>query len=1778
MRRLLSLLACLVTTLFVVTPAVQLLSTPAANAVEDGSLSAQISSSWQANATVWKLAYAKNDVFIVGDFTSLRPPGDPAGTGEVPATYFAALNDNTGAMDPAIATHSFTGQPAGTLPLTNGIVAASPDGSVVYVGGTFTKVDGVTRNHIAAFNSSTGALITSWHPSFNGQVNAIAQVGNTVYVGGTFTTAAGTTVSNLAAINATNGAALAWGATTPTTDDTVDALAVTPDGSQVVIGGYFDTVDGLSKSADGLTPYNKAAIIGGVGSAQAGQLEPMTGDTVVPVGTAAHNPNGCISNVKDVVISGSAAYIADEGTGGGCFDGTWSVNLPDGSLKWVNRCLGATQAVQVVGNFLYKGSHQHDCVSQNTNGDPNNFPQVPANHNRHLTSEFLNNGFLGPWNPDMNAGPNLGPRGMATDGSQLWVGGDFTVINNVNQQGIARFTATTDYPTPRPSPAIAVPAGPGAVNIFSQAPVDPDDPDLTLELFRDGGTTPIATTNVNSLFWKDPVVGFTDTGLVVGSTHTYKVEAFETFGTGHSPLSGISNVVTVGNGSSGYAATVLNQNPVGYWRFGEPAGSGIAADASPSLNGGVYTGGVTLGQPGAIIGDPDTAMTLDGSTGYFSSGVPQPSPTTFTVEAWFNTTTTSGGKIIGFGNAQTGNSSSYDKHVYMTNAGKLIFGTYNGGTQTITSANSYNDGKWHQVVASQGPSGMSLYVDGVKIGSNPATVNQSYTGYWRVGQDNLGSWPSAPSSTFFAGSIDEASVYNTVLTPAQVVAQYTAAGYTVPPPPGSTTPYAKNVIADAPSLYWRLDESSGLTALDISGNGDNGTYGSGDSKPVSGAITDGTSPADTAITLSGNNNGVMVGQSQLPSPTAFTIETWFKTTHASGKLVGFGNASTATGSTSYDKHIYFSGNNLNFGVYTGVENIISTSALPLINNQWHHVVATQDASGMKLYVDGQLKASSPVNTNQAYNGYWHVGGDTGWGTVANYTGSLDEVAIYPYALSANQVLSDYQIGTGQTTTPNPPPAPAQPTVTATSSTATTVSWTPVAGATSYTVQRSVSGANSFINVGTNLVTPTFNDSNLTPGASYDYVVIATNAGGNSAPSPIKTITLPPGQPGPLSASANGPNEIDLSWTPAPGATSYDVQRGAGGSGTFTTDLGTVTNTSFADTGHNPGDSFDYEVIPQSAGGSGTASNIATGTTTPAQVSGLSANPVSASEVDLSWSSAAGAATYLVQRAPSGTSNWTTVSQGGSGTSFADTSVSAGTSYDYQVAGVDAGGTGAFSGTQTATTIPGQPGTLSATANGTNEIDLNWSTAAGATSYDVKRGPGGSGNFTTDLGSVTNTSFADTGLNPGDSFDYEVIPSDSTGPGPASNTATGTTLPVQVTGLSANASSATEVDLSWNNAAGASTYVVQRAPSGTTNWTTVGSGSSSLTFADTSVASGTSYDYQVAAVNAGGTGAFSGTQTVTTPLVKPGQVTGLQANAVTPTEVDLLWNSTSGATGYEVDRSSVSASTGFAPIATGLTSASYQDKSASPQNTYWYEVIASNSAGNGPASAAATATTGAVNVPLLSNNFEGGSNGTAITAANSGGTSGNAFNTASCTSGTETFSNASPAHGNLFGLLSPTTNLCYLQWNNKSVSPTTASYGRAYLKLAANPAGAFGLMRITDASSVRDVQVNLSKTGKLSVLDANGTTQVTFTQSVPLNQWVRLEWHVVSAASGTFELRMYSGDSTTPLETHVLTGIPTGTVIGGVQVGALSTVAGGLGTTIGVDDLAYGTNTWFGPAS
>ncbi|GAA1829324.1 LamG-like jellyroll fold domain-containing protein [Microlunatus capsulatus] len=227
------------------------------------------------------------------------------------------------------------------------------------------------------------------------------------------------------------------------------------------------------------------------------------------------------------------------------------------------------------------------------------------------------------------------------------------------------------------------------------------------------------------------------------------------------------------------ASAVTATSPSLWFRMDETSSTTtVALDSSAAARNGVYgAAGKTSTTDRACPRDTGRAMVFDGSSGYLSSAaLSGAAPNTFTVGIWFRTTTARGGKLIGLGNAQTGASGIYDRHLYLTDAGRVVFGVYNGAVRTVTSPAAYRDGGWHQAVATLSSAGMRLYLDGELVASDTATTTAEAVsgGYLRIGFDNLDGWPSTPTSRYFAGTLDEATFSTTALTAAQVAAQHEA--------------------------------------------------------------------------------------------------------------------------------------------------------------------------------------------------------------------------------------------------------------------------------------------------------------------------------------------------------------------------------------------------------------------------------------------------------------------------------------------------------------------------------------------------------------------------------------------------------------------------------------------------------------------------------------------------------------------------------------------------------------------------------------------------------------------------------------------------------------------------------------------------------------------------------------------------------------------------------------------------------------------------------------------
>jgi hypothetical protein len=725
-------------------------------------LSARVATSWQTNHTVWALAYARGVVYVGGAFTSVRPPGAQAGTGEVARSYLAAFNSKTGAL------LSFNPSLDGQVTA----LAVSPNRRRLYVGGSFTHADGAAHSFLAAFNTTTGGLVTSWDPSTTGSVLALAKSpdGSKIYVGGNFNKLDNTARTRVGEVDAATGTVLSSWA--PNLNGTVTSIAVAPNGARVLVGGYFSQFNGAPQQA----------VV---------DVDPATGSTN-NLTSIEPNDAACTSTVKDIVIGSvtpanpaGIAYIASEGTGGGCFDGDWAANVATGALVWQNDCLGATQALAIVQGRLYKGSHAHDC-----DFSPGGFPQSYAHR---LLDQSLANGTLGHWMPNDN-GNALGPHAMATDGSQLFVGGDFTTVNGRRQQGFARFGPGPDTVRPAaPGRPTVISTSRGVDSVTFSAVSTTDVGTLRYGIYRDGGTKPIATVSITSWPWALPVGHYRDAGLRAGSKHTYRLTVSNRTRTSAKSAASARVTVSGKNPPHSYVNTILRAKPSFFWQLNQASGTN-AADSTPHGFRGLYETGAKPGAPGPITGSSATAASFNGRTGLVTSLDQVNSRQKFSIEGWFKTTSKTGGKIVGFGSSQTGLSGTYDRHVYMLNDGQVVFGVYSSGmkvpARSIESPHVYNDGRWHYVVAtfhsSAGVGRMALYLDGRSIASVPTKSDQSYPGYWRVGGDNLaGAWSldpwgsnsqgtTQPNSYYFGGTIGDVAVYPYAMSATAVAAHYAA--------------------------------------------------------------------------------------------------------------------------------------------------------------------------------------------------------------------------------------------------------------------------------------------------------------------------------------------------------------------------------------------------------------------------------------------------------------------------------------------------------------------------------------------------------------------------------------------------------------------------------------------------------------------------------------------------------------------------------------------------------------------------------------------------------------------------------------------------------------------------------------------------------------------------------------------------------------------------------------------------------------------------------------------
>jgi uncharacterized protein (DUF1800 family)/fibronectin type 3 domain-containing protein len=241
-----------------------------------------------------------------------------------------------------------------------------------------------------------------------------------------------------------------------------------------------------------------------------------------------------------------------------------------------------------------------------------------------------------------------------------------------------------------------------------------------------------------------------------------------------------------------------------------------------------------------------------------------------------------------------------------------------------------------------------------------------------------------------------------------------------------------------------------------------------------------------------------------------------------------------------------------------------------------------------------------------------------------------------------------------------------------------LSWTGVAGATSYQIKRSTLSGGPYNAVATAAGT-SFLDGGLTNGVTYFYVVAAIGSAGTSAnsaqvsASPAVVVQVPPAPTGVVGSPGNA--LALLNWQASPGATSYQVKRARSNTEPFVL-VASPTTPAYTDTGLVNGTPYLYVVLAVNAAGA-SASSIPV-SVTPAQAVQIPAAPTGLSavagnaQVTLSWTASPGAATYQIKRSLTGFSPFTFLATP-SATTFTDVGLTNGTTYYYAIAAVNSAG-------------------------------------------------------------------------------------------------------------------------------------------------------------------------------------------------------------------------------------------------------------------------------------------------------------------------------------------------------------------------------------------------------------------------------------------------------------------------------------------------------------------------
>ena len=371
-----------------------LMAFPAAAAAR---LATSPAATWQAKGSVSAIAVAGSVVYVGGDFSSVVAP---RGSKLAPRP-----RHNLAAFD--LVTHKLLGWRASTDGPVN---ALAIHGTRLYIGGSFTQVNGRKHLRLAAVSLGRGRL-ARWHAAADAAVRALIATRTRLYVGGEFHRLAGGDRHRLGAVSIGTGRLVrSWH---PVVSGPVRALALSPRGSRLFVGGDFKTVSTVASR-------HLAAV--STRSGAASRSWPLHPDYPVLA----------------LAVRRTSLYVGGGGNGGQLA----AFALPSARRRWTQLTDGDVAAVTVFRSTVYAGGHfDNVCVGNKGSGNP--LTCADPLLRRKLFSASTLSGKVSSWAPDANS--PLGVRALHAGRRSVEAGGYFTAFRPgmtgplISQKGFAEF-------------------------------------------------------------------------------------------------------------------------------------------------------------------------------------------------------------------------------------------------------------------------------------------------------------------------------------------------------------------------------------------------------------------------------------------------------------------------------------------------------------------------------------------------------------------------------------------------------------------------------------------------------------------------------------------------------------------------------------------------------------------------------------------------------------------------------------------------------------------------------------------------------------------------------------------------------------------------------------------------------------------------------------------------------------------------------------------------------------------------------------------------------------------------------------------------------------------------------------------------------------------------------------------------------------------------------------------------------------------------------------------